>query len=100
MKLNTTSYVHKKIRQLCYQLEILSGMHIVTDLGEEFNQVRFVDKYGYIIIDYQNNACFTLSHSMSKNEWDTVRDIMKDLQWLDIPNTMGTLARQKKHSKK
>lgn len=86
MKLNDTAYVHKQIRLLCRQLELLTNMKLVTDLGEEFDQIKFIGKLGYIIIDYKKEACFTLSYSMDKKEWSTVRDIMLYLEWLDIGN--------------
>lgn len=84
MKLNNTSYAHVTIRQLCLQLELLSGMKLVTDLSEEFNQLRFVDSYGYIVIDYNNNACFTLSHKLTKKEIATIDDLFVHCRWLEI----------------
>ncbi len=100
MKLNNHSYCHKRIRLLCYQLELLSGMKLVTDLSEEFEEVRFVDEFGYIIIDYWHNACFTLSHKMSKKEWETVEDLLLYLGWLNIPNMRKDLfGEEKKESK-
>ena len=84
MILNNTAYAHKQIRLLLYQLEILSGMQLITNVEEEFEQIRLIDKYGYIIINYKKNACFTLSHTMSPDEWKTVQDIMLYLSWLEI----------------
>lgn len=83
MKLNTTSYVHVTIRQLCLQLELLSGMKLITELCEEFDEIRFIDKYGYIVIDYKKEACFTLSHRITKKETDTISDLMTYLKWLE-----------------
>lgn len=83
MKLNTTSYVHVTIRQLCLQLELLSGMKLITELSEEFDEIRFIDKYGYIVIDYKKEACFTLSHRITKKETDTISDLMIYLKWLE-----------------
>lgn len=68
---------------MCLQLEKLSDMKLTTDVSEEFEKLRFCSKLGYIIIDYQKMACFTLSHTMSKQEWDTVQEIMLYLGWLD-----------------
>ena len=82
MKLNTTSHVHKKIRLLCTQLELLSGMKLATDLSQEFDQIRFYSPLSYIMIDYKKNACFTLSYNMSKDEWSAVQDIILYLNWL------------------
>lgn len=100
MKLNNFSYGHKMVRALCFALETKTKLPLKTNLSEEFDILRFENEYSYIIIDYQKEACFTLSYNMSKDEWNTVRDIMINLQWLDIPNTMGTLAHRKKHTKK
>lgn len=83
MKLNEKSYVHVKIRGLCLQLELLSDMKMITNLDEEFQEIRFIDKLGYIIIDYNNEACFILSHRMDPKEWQTVQDIILYCNWLE-----------------
>lgn len=95
MKLNETAYVHKDIRKLCKKLEILSGMKLITDLGEDFEEVRFIDKYGYIIIDFWNDACFTLSHKLTKVEWSIIVDLLIDLSWLNLPNVRPDLFKTK-----
>lgn len=84
MKLNHTSYVHVTIRQLCVQLEVLSGMKLITNLSDDFYEIRLINSYGYIIIDYCNNACFTLSHHLSNKEFETIKDIMLYCNWLLI----------------
>ena len=84
MKLNKTAHVHVTIRQLCLQLELLSGMKLVTDLNEEFKMLRFIDAYGYIVIDYHKNACITLSHKLNKNEMATIEDLLIYCRWLEI----------------
>lgn len=84
MKLNNTSYAHVTIRKLCFQLELLSGMKLVTDLSEEFDEIRFINSFGYIVIDYKRNACFTLSHKLDKKEMATIDDITLHCQWLEI----------------
>lgn len=58
-------------------------MKMITSLDEEFQEIRFLDKLGYIIIDYNNEACFTLSHRMGIKEWQTVQDIILYLNWLE-----------------
>lgn len=83
IKLNNTSYVHVTIRKLCLQLELLSGMKLITDLNEEFEQIRFINSIGYIVIDFEKNACFTLSHKLDKKEMATINDIMLYCQWLE-----------------
>lgn len=84
MKLNTTSYCHKTIRKLCLQLQLLSGTELLTNLDEEFNEIRFINKVGYIIIDYNNQVCFTLSHKIDHIEWQTIKDIILYCNWLEI----------------
>ena len=83
MKLNNTSYCHKRIRLLCYQLEALTGMKQQTNLSEEFETVKFQNELGYIIIDHNKSACFTLGHHLDEKEWQTVEDIILYLQWLE-----------------
>lgn len=91
MKLNTEAYAHKEIRKLCKQLEILSGMKLITDLGEDFEEVRYIDKYGYIIIDFWHDTCFTLSHKITKAEWRIIADLLIELSWLNLPNVRPDL---------
>lgn len=86
MRLNETSYVHKKIRTLCNQLEFLTKTMMITNLSEEFNEIRFVDKYGYIIIDYKNNAVITLSNKVDPVEFKIIEDINLYCNWLEIGN--------------
>lgn len=83
MKLNTTSYVHKKIRLLCFQLQQITEMRLITDLNANFNEIQFVGKLSYIIIKYKRKACFALGHHITKVEWQTIQDIMLYLDWLE-----------------
>lgn len=83
MKLNETAYTHKQIRKACQQLELLTDMKLVTDLSNDFNQIRFVNKLGYILIDYRNEACFILGHKLSHVEWQLVQDVMLYCNWLE-----------------
>ena len=83
MKLNTTSHVHKKIRLLCFQLQQMTEMSLVTDLGAEFKEIQFAGKLGYIIIKYKRKACFALGHHITKAEWQTIQDILLYLDWLE-----------------
>lgn len=82
MKLNNTSYVHKQIRLLCFQLEQLSGLKLITDLSEEFTQIRFMNSLSHITLDLKHEACFTLSHILTKTELQTIQDINLYTQWL------------------
>ena len=83
MKLNNHSYVHVTIRQLCLQLELLSGMKLITNLSDDFYEVRFVDKFGYIVIDWRKSACFSLSHKLTPKEMETIKDMLLNLDWLE-----------------
>lgn len=83
MKLNNQSYCHKRIRLLCFQLEALTDMKLVTNLSEEFDQVRFVGRLGYLIINFERNVCFALSHKITKDEQKVIEDIVVSLQWLE-----------------
>ena len=104
MKLNNTSYCHKHIRLLCFQLEKLTELKLVTDLSEEFNQIRFVNSLSYIIVDIKHNACFTLSHALTNKEWQNVREIILYCEWLltgeKYSKRMQRLAKKKPSSKK
>ena len=84
MKLNNTSYTHVTIRKLCLQLELLSGMKLVTDLSDDFYEIRFVNSYGYIVIDWRRNACFSLSHRVDNKQMKVVKDLLLYCQWLEI----------------
>ena len=83
MHLNDTSHVHRLIRRNCSKLEALSGMKLVTDLSNNFSQIQFMNKLGYIIIDYKRNAILSLSHKMTDVELKLAQDIMLYLDWLN-----------------
>ena len=83
MHLNNTSYVHKMIRRNCSQLEVIADMKMVTNLSEEFEQIQFLNKLGYIIIDYHRFAILTLSHKMTDLELELAKDILMYLDWLE-----------------
>lgn len=84
MILNETSYVHKKIRTLCGQLEILTNTKLITDLGNNFTDIKFVDKYGYIIIDYKKEIIYTLANNLEPVPFEIVKDIVLNCNWLEI----------------
>lgn len=101
MKLNNTSYVHKKIRLLCFQLEALTGLKRTTNLDEEFTQIRFMNSLSYIVIDFKKSVCFSMSYSMNKAELETADDIMLYCQWLMLgEKTALKLDKKKKKSSK
>jgi hypothetical protein len=83
MVLNKYSYVHLQIRKLSSQLEVISGMKLITDFDNEFVEVRFMNTLGYIVIDWRRNAIYTLSHSLNAVEMEIVKDIMLYCDWLE-----------------
>ncbi len=84
MVLNRTSYTHLSIRKLCSQLELLSGMSLITNLDEEFVELRFMNKYGYIVIDWRKNAIFTLSHKLVPVEYEIATTLIVYCDWLEV----------------
>ena len=70
------------IQTNCYQIELITGMKLVTDLSQEFTQIQFMNKLGYIIIDYERNAVLSLGHKMNDVELNLVQDVMMYLDWL------------------
>ena len=84
MKLNNSSYGHVRVRKLCKILEDSTEMTLVTNLDEEFEEIRFVGKFGYIIIDYKKEACFTLGIHVNCLEWEYIREIMIYLNFFEI----------------
>ena len=83
MRLNEHSAVHVRIRKCCQQIELLANMKLVTDLSQEYDQIRFVNKLGYIHIDYRNETCFTLGIHLNDLELQIVKDIMLFNNWLE-----------------
>lgn len=81
MKLNNTYYVHKKIRLLCFQLQQISGLKLITNL-EDFEEIVFKGNLAYIRI--QNNVCFTLNHKLTQDEVNIIDDILVYWRWLEI----------------
>ena len=84
MKLNNHSYLHKKIRLLCLQLEKLTGLRLVTNLSDNFQEISFMNELSYITIDYKHEKSHILSHRLTDNEWATITDIILYCSWLYI----------------
>ena len=95
MKLNETSYVHKTIRKLCSQLELLTDTKMITNLSENFNEIEFIDKYGYIILDYKKMRILTLSNKLDEVRFRIAEGILEYCDWLEIGKKYG-----KKHCNK
>ena len=100
MKLNNTAYGHKNIRLLCYQFQLLSGLKLMTNLSEDFEEIRFMNELSYIVIDFKRNACYTMSYAMDENEWQTVQDILLYTSWLYIGQNWERLAIQRERRKR
>jgi len=64
----------------------------MTNLSEEFHEIRFMNELSYIVIDFERNACYTLSYAMDENEWQTVQDILLYTSWLYIGANWERLA--------
>lgn len=86
MVLNNYSYAHKRIRKMAAQLEFLSGMKLLTDFDNEFVEVRFMNKYGYIILNWRKEIIFTLSHKLTEVELELCKDIVLYLSCLETFN--------------
>ena len=83
MKLNKYSYVHKKIRYLCFLIENESGLPMETDLSKEFDRICFKGELSYITIDYKRYAYYTLNFKLSGTIRQAVEDTLVYLSWLD-----------------
>lgn len=84
MTLNRTSYVHKQIRLACFHLEQQTGMKLQTSLNKEFDILKFTGSYSYLTIDFRRQACFVMSHKLTKEETEIIDLIVTCLQWLEI----------------
>lgn len=100
MKLNNHSYVHKQILALCYAFEQSTGLKLITNLSEDFTDVRFQSPYSYVTIDYQHNAIFLMCIKLKKEQLAMVQDIIVLLQWLLTGEYIDQLIMQNKHNKK
>lgn len=101
MKLNKTSYTHVQIRTLCQILEQTTGTKLVTNLDEEFEELRFVGRISYIVIDYQKKAIFTLSHHLTEHELNIAQDIIIYLRFLyTVGKAQDTVQRLEREEKK
>lgn len=100
MMLNNHSYGHIQVRKLCKLLETSTNMVLVSDLGKEFDEIRFLGKFGYIIINYKNEACFTLGIHLTNQEWECIREIIIYLQFFDFGRKYEEQRkRREKHEK-
>ena len=100
MVLNTTSHVHKQIRLLCYQLEQFTGLQMITNLENEFEEVQFKGKLSYIIVNWKEESIYVLSHKITKDEMQTLEDIVLYLSWLETGKKVENRALEPKVEKK
>lgn len=100
MKLDNISHCHKDIRMLCFQLETLTGLKCVTNLSEEFEEIRFTNSLSYIVIDFKRDAVYTMSYKLEKKEWETVKDILIDTTWLYVGHNYKKIAMERERSAK
>ena len=100
MRLNNYSYVHKKIRLLCYQLELLTGLKCITNLSENFEEIRFMSPLSYITIDYKREAYYTMSVNVNKDVKETIEDIMLNTRWLYMVGRWQDGSKDTKERKK
>ena len=100
LRLNETAYAHRKIRMLCFQLETLTGLKLVTNLGEKFQEVRFMNDLSYIVIDFKRNAYYTLSVFVDEKIRATIEDILLETSWLYIGYNWQELAKKRDRKQK
>ena len=82
--LNNHNYLHVKIRKLLKYLEYLTDMKVITDLDQDFEDVRLVGKLSYITLDFKHNTCFAMSHKITRQEMEIIEEIMISLDWLEV----------------
>lgn len=95
MKLNHTSYGHRAVRTLCTEFEKMTRLKLITNLDEEFDQIRFVNALSYIVIDFKHGACFTMSYSMDVKEWNIVEDILSHTMFFYIGENWRRIAQNR-----
>lgn len=86
MKLNDFSHVHVRVRKLCQLLAYYTKMDLVSDLSNEFDCIRFMNKLSYLTIDYRNRVCYSMSHRITREEQQIIEEIMINLKWIEIGN--------------
>ena len=67
---------------MCFQLTQLTGMSLVTDLSDDFQEIKFRNELSYIIIDFKNEVIFSMAYHLENAELDTAQDILLYSSWL------------------
>lgn len=84
MRLNHHSYVHKLIRYDIALLEAKSGLKLATSLNGDIQSILFFNELSYLRIDVEQMLCFSMSHSITKEEAELIEDIIFLFDWLRI----------------
>ena len=95
IRLNKQSYVHVKIRLYCHKLEQESGMKLIINLDEEFEELYFANALSYIRIDYNNNLCFAMSHKLTKKEMELIKDIVLECNTVEWANRLSQMQEER-----
>ena len=82
MKLNSISYIPKKIRFILYQIECETGMKLLTNLDEEFDCILFANELQHMRIDYLQEMVCTISVRITPRLQKLIDDVILYLRWL------------------
>lgn len=91
MQINNYNYVHKKIRALCFEFEQATNLKCVTNLDDEFFEIKFCSSLSYVTIDFLHNTYFVMCMKLDKKQFAIAEDIMTYVQWLLIGNQTTAL---------
>jgi hypothetical protein len=80
-------------------MQQLTELPLVTNLDEDFDELRWEDELSHIVINYKRSACFNMSHKMTEPEWKTAQDIMLFCQWLQTGEKVEKIVRKKSTKK-
>ena len=82
MRLNTHSYIHKQIRASCYWFEQATGLKLVTNLSEDFQDIRFASPLSYVTVDYLHKTIFAMCIKLDKKQIQVLNDLIVFCDWL------------------
>ena len=94
IKLNKTSYVHVKIRQLCAYFEAITGLKLATNLSADFNEIFFMNQLSYIKIDYQNETLYVLSYRIGSAEEYIIDYLVTLCNWLELDKKISNFCNE------
>lgn len=84
MILNKHSHCHVKIRLLLAKIESSTHTKLITNINEEFEEIRFINNLSYLIINYKEERYMTLDLKLTDDTKAIIEEIMVYLNWLDI----------------